>query len=698
MRLPLAAAALGLMTVPGTALAEDDPHVWLEEWNSPKVDAWIAEHNGATEKRLTADPRYQALSAEALAIMGAKDRIAMPGLSGAAVTNFWQDEQHLRGIWRKTTLADYGRAEPAWQTVLDVDALGKAEGKSLVWKGANCLPPEETRCLVSLSIGGEDATEVREFDLAAGKFVDGGFVLPRSIQWLSWEDPDTLLVSTNWSGDDLTASGYPYIVKRVRRGQALADAQEVFRGTKEDLGAGASVLIDGAGNRLTTIQLSRDFYHTQVLVPTAAGGLTRLAIPEKASISGMVAGRVLIKLDEDWAVAGKSFGAGSLVALDRAALLADPARLAPVLVWAPGPRESLEQVAVTRDRVVLVTIDNVRGRAWSLAPAKGGAWKTRRIALPDNMALGVVTTRLTDNTLFLNAEGFLSPTTLYLADAAKGSARPAKSLPARFDASRHIVEQFEATSADGTRIPYFVVRPRDARFDGSTPTLLNAYGGFQVSRTPFYSGTLGKNWLERGGAYVLANIRGGGEFGPAWHEAALRTNRQRAYDDFAAVARDLIARKLTSPRRLGIFGGSNGGLLMGVAMTQNPDLYHAVSIEVPLLDMLRIGKIARGASWQGEYGDPDKEPDIRAFWEKVSPYHALRAGVAYPEPYIFTTTRDDRVGPQHARKFAARMEELGLPYYFYENTEGGHGSGADIKQSAHTAALRMVYFIQKLMD
>ncbi len=697
MRSSLAALALGLVIVPGTALAAEDPHQWLEEWNSPKVDAWIAEHNAATEKRLTADPRYDVLREEALEIMGAKDRIAMPGLHGAIVSNFWQDGDLLRGIWRKTTLADYARAEPAWQTVLDIDALGQAEGKSFVYKGANCLLPEETRCLVSLSIGGEDATEVREFDLAAGRFVEGGFALPRSIQWIGWEDADTLLVSTNWSGDDLTKSGYPYIVKRLRRGQKLSDAQELFRATKDDLGVGAGVLIDGAGNRLTTVNLARDFYRSETLVDTG-GKLVRLAIPEKSNISGMVAGRVLVKLEEDWTVGGATFRAGSLVSLERADVLADPASPKPSLVWAPGPREGLEEVSVTRDRAVLVTIDNVRGRVWSLTPVKGGKWKTRRIAMPDNMAIGVISTRLSDNTLFVNAEGFLDPTTLYQVDAAKGTARVAKSLPARFDGSRGVVEQFEATSKDGTKIPYFVVRPKDAKFDGSTPTLLNAYGGFQVSKTPFYSGTLGKNWIERGGAYVLANIRGGGEFGPAWHEAALRTNRQRAYDDFAAVAQDLIARKLTSPRRLGIFGGSNGGLLMGVEMTQHPELFRAVSIEVPLLDMLRIGQIARGASWQGEYGDPDKEPEIRAFWERVSPYHALRKDGGYPEPYIFTTTRDDRVGPQHARKFAARMEELGLPYYFYENTEGGHGTGADIKQSAHTAALRMVYFIQKLMD
>lgn len=697
MRAALAALAIGLIAVPVSAAAEDDPHIWLEDVRGPKVDAWIAERNARTEQRLTVDPRYAALRGEALAILGAKDRIPLPNLTTAKVTNFWQDETHLRGIWRTTSLSEYGKDQPAWQTVLDVDALGKAEGKSWVWKGANCLPPDETRCLVSLSLGGEDMTEQREFDLATGRFVEGGFNLPRAIHWVTWEDQDTLLVSTNWSGNDLTASGYPYIVKRLRRGQKLSEAQEIYRAEQSDLGAGAAVLLDGAGNRLTVVQRSRDFFHTDYFV-VGTKGLARIGLPQKAGISGMVAGRVVIKLEEDWATAGQTFKAGSLVSVDRAALLADPANLTPALVWAPAERTALEQVSVTRDRLVLSTIDQVRGRIWSYSPAAGGKWTAKRIAMPDNMSLGVVTTRLADNTLYLSATGFLNPSTLYLADAVKGTAKLAKSAPARFDASGHVVEQYEAVSADGTKIPYFIVRPKAAKLDGSTPTLLNAYGGFQVSMTPGYNGTLGKTWLERGGAYVLANIRGGGEFGPAWHQSALGVNRQRAYDDFAAVARDLIARKFTSPRRLGIYGGSNGGLLVGVAMTQNPDLYNAVSVEIPLLDMLRIGKIARGASWQGEYGDPEKDPAIKAFWERVSPYHALKKGVTYPEPYIFTTTRDDRTGPQHARKFAARMEELGLPYYYYENTEGGHGSGADIKQSAHTAALRMVYFTRKLMD
>jgi prolyl oligopeptidase len=367
-------------------------------------------------------------------------------------------------------------------------------------------------------------------------------------------------------------------------------------------------------------------------------------------------------------------------------------------VWAPGPRESLGEISSTRDKLLLSTLDNVRGRAFVLSPAPNGGWRRVRLDLADNLTIGFAAADQRSNLAFIGASGFLNPSALWLANAATDKLSIAKTLPPKFDASADVVEQLEATSSDGTKIPYFLVHRRDIKFDGSTPTLMTAYGGFQVSNTPAYSGTVGKLWLERGGAYVLANIRGGGEFGPAWHEAGLGVKRQIIYDDFTAVAKDLIARKITSPRRLGIEGGSNGGLLMGVEFIQHPELWNAVVIQVPLLDMIRISKIAAGASWQGEYGDVNADPAALAFWLKTSPYQNLTVGVRYPEPFIFTTTKDDRVGPQHARKFAARMEEMGLPFYYYENTEGGHGAGADLKQAAHVTALTMTYLQKKLMD
>jgi prolyl oligopeptidase len=676
----------------------DDPYIWLEEKDSPRAMAWVEAHNAKTVAALEADPRYKPFHDEALAIATAEDRIPMPAFRHGGIFNFWQDGEHLRGLWRRTTLADYRKEEPRWRTVLDVDALGKAEGKSWVWKGANCLLPEERLCMVSLSDGGEDAVEAREFDLAKNGFVEGGFFLPRSQLSFDWEDADHLLVSTDWTGQDLTESGYPYIVKRVTRGAPLAAAHELFKGYKDDVGVFPSVLRDGNGNTLALIVRAKDFFHSETFVLNGDSA-DPLKIPEKASVSALVAGRAIVSLDEDWTVGGTTYKAGSVVALNLAALKDNPGQLSPTLVWAPGSRDALDGISATKDRLLLSILHNVGGRVLSFAAQADGSWAETPVALPENMALGVAATDDKSNAMFLTAQGFLTPSTLYLADAGTPAAPEAvKRLPPKFDASKDVVEQFEATSSDGTKIPYFVVHRKDLTLDGSTPTLMTAYGGFQVSNTPYYSGSIGKLWLERGGAFVLANIRGGGEFGPAWHEAGLGAKRQIIYDDFFAVAKDLVARGITSSRRLGIYGGSNGGLLMGVAMVQHPELFNAIAIQVPLLDMIRISKIARGASWQGEYGDVNADPAIRAFWEKTSPYQNLRRDGKYPEPYIFTTTKDDRTGPQHARKFAARMEEYGLPFLYYENTEGGHGSGADARQSAVMTAQMMVYFSRKLMD
>ena len=426
-------------------------------------------------------------------------------------------------------------------------------------------------------------------------------------------------------------------------------------------------------------------------------GVKKLALPLKSQIDDMVAGRILVTLAQDWSVDGASFPQGALVSIDLAAATADPEHLKPSLVYAPGPRESIETVSATKSNLLVVLYHNVKGRALVYTPAADGGWTHRQLDLPDNASISLVSTDPHSERAFLSVTSFLTPTTLWLADAADGKLVQVKALSPKFDASKDVVEQFEATSKDGTKVPYFVVHPKAMALDGSNPTLLYAYGGFQVSMTPSYSGIMGKLWLERGGVYVLANIRGGGEFGPAWHDAGLKTHRQRIYDDFAAVAQDLIARKITSSRRLGIQGGSNGGLLMGVEFTQRPDLWRAVDIQVPLLDMLRFEKIAAGTSWVGEYGSVSK-PDEAAFLASISPYNNLKAGVTYPEPFIWTTTKDDRVGPQHARKFAAKLAAMGKPYLFYEVIEGGHGAGANLRERAHTSALEITYFIRKLMD
>jgi len=679
------------------AASSTDPFLWLEDVDGKRALDWVNAENTRSLKVLESDPRYAGLHADALALAQAKDRIPQPEFLSGQVYNFWQDVDHVRGLWRAVSVADYAQPEPEWRTVLDIDQLAKAENANWVFKGTACERPHERLCMVALSDGGEDAVTLREFDLSTSRFVDGGFALPHSKQEADWIDENTLILARDWGAGTMTASGYPFVVKVLHRGQQPRQAQEVFRGEPTDqVGATPRVLVDGSGRRAIVITRGVTFFETEQYLVTPHGG-RRLALPPKVDIDDLVAGRLIVTLREDWTPGATTFKAGSVVSLDLGAVEADPDHLVATLVWAPGPRQALSEVSATRNRLVITGLDNVRGRAWVLSPTETGGWASRTLDLPDNAAVSIASTSSDDDQAFLDVTSFLTPTTLWQVDGWSGLLRQVKALPPKFDASNLVTEQFEATSKDGTRVPYFLIHRKDIKYDGSTPTLLYGYGGFEVSMTPAYSATLGKLWLERGGAYALANIRGGGEFGPAWHEAALTTHRQRAYDDFAAVGQDLIARKITSPRRLGIRGGSNGGLLMGVEFEQHPDLWNAAIIEVPLLDMLRFEQIAAGASWVGEYGSVSN-PAQRAFLASISPYANLKTGVKYPEPFVFTTTKDDRVGPVHARKFAAEMEAMGLPFLYYENTEGGHAAGANLRETAHEQALEMVYLSQKLMD
>jgi prolyl oligopeptidase len=688
-----------LLTRPVVAVdSESDPYLWLEDAHGARSMAWVQAENEKTLAVLEKDPRYAELYAEALAIAEAEDRIPEPTVVGGAVYNFWQGKGHVRGYWRKTTLESYRTATPEWATVLDLDLLAQTEKANWFLKGITTAEPAERRCLLALSDGGEDAVTVREFDIPSAKFVDGGFVLPRAKQRFAWEDDDTLLVSREWAPGDLTASGYPFIVKRLRRGDAPAAAREVFRGRADDGGYGVDpvVLHDARGNRVVLINRPLTTFESEKYLVTG-DQVRQLMLPKKSEIRDLVEGRLVVSLAEDWKPGQSVFTAGSLVSLDIAAMAEDPGHLKPVAIFVPGPRETLGDVSAARDRLLVTTFDNVRGRAFVYLPKADGTWASQRLNLADNATIGIADSNLHGDDAFLNIAGFLQPSSLWLVSASDYGVTEVKTLPPKFDASHLAAEQMEATSKDGTKVPYFVVHSAPMKLDGSNPTILNAYGGFQISETPRYSGTMGKLWLEKGGVFVMANIRGGGEFGPAWHEAGLTTHRQRIYDDFAAVAGDLIARGITSPRRLGIEGGSNGGLLMGVEFNQHPEMWNAVDIQVPLLDMIRYEKIAAGSSWVGEYGSVSN-PGEAAFLAKISPYANIRRGAAYPQPFIWTTTKDDRVGPQHARKFAARLAEFGIPYYFYEVTEGGHGSGANLKEKAHTTALEMTYFARKLMD
>ncbi|MFI6868915.1 prolyl oligopeptidase family protein [Nocardia sp. NPDC050406] len=675
---------------------EADPHLWLEELDSPRVQEWIGKENARTLGVLERHPNFADNFAQTKELNNSPDRIPMPRLEHGRVGNFWQDAEHPRGIYRETTLSDYESAQPNWTTVLDLDAVARADGASWVWQGMLCDPVTYTRCLVRLSDGGEDAVTVREFDRATGQFVSDGFVLPRGKQYAAWVDADTVLVSREWQPGEVTASGYPYIVKQLRRGQDLAAAVEITRGDHADELATQPVLLnDGDGRRLNLIVRGTTFFEHQVSL-LDGGGAVHLAIPPKHSLEGLVGDRLLVTLDQDWTTDGATYTAGTLISLDSDELAREPGRLRATAVYVPGPTQTLQSVLTTRDRIVVTTLDDVRGRATVYTPGPDGTWSGAPVPVPDNATVEAVDADQTGDTAYLSVTSFLTPTTLSRLDTVTGALAPVKTAPARFDSSRYVVEQLAATSPDGTRVPYFVVRAADARFDGTNPTILTGYGGFGSSSTPGYDGVLGRLWLARGGVYVIANIRGGGEYGPAWHQAAQGVHRQRAFDDFAAVAQDLIDRDITTPRHLGIRGASNGGLLMGVQLTQRPQLWNAVDIAVPLLDMVRYEQIAAGASWVDEYGTV-ADPEQRAFLESISPYAQLKADADYPEPLVWTTTKDDRVGPQHARKFAARLAEQGHPYLFYEATQGGHGGGSNNDEKAHTTALEYTYFQRQLM-
>jgi prolyl oligopeptidase len=619
----------------------------------------------------------------------------MGSLRDGYVYNFWQDDKNVRGLWRRATLESYRTPEPQWEVLLDVDALASAEGRNWVFQGAECLPPGRL-CLVQLSDGGKDAAVHREFDVQASAFVEGGFTLPEAKTEVVWKDADTLLVATDWGPGSLTESGYPYIVKRWKRGQPLAEAEEILRGKVSDVATSPfsmeGVTAEGKPQRALAIVQAETFYTSTYWILDAQDKPARMTLPPKASVEALYHEQLVFRLKQDWTLGKKSWKSGALLSMPLAqATVEEPAVNVMIM---PGPRDALEDVAATGSGVLVSSYSNVRGRVLRFS-LTNGRWTYSALPLPDSGAVGLITADEASDTAFVSYQDFLQPTTLYSVEVASKQVARSKSLPAFFDASHYVTEQLEATSKDGTKVPYFVVRSRALSADGSAPTLLYGYGGFEVSMLPSYSATMGKLWLDEGGVFVLANIRGGGEFGPTWHDAGLKTKRQVVYDDFIAVAEDLIAHRVTSPRHLGIQGGSNGGLLMGVMLTQRPELFGAAVVQVPLLDMLRYHKLLAGASWVDEYGSPDI-PEERAWLERLSPYQNLAKREGSPEPFLLTSTKDDRVHPGHARKYAAKMESLGMPFYYYENIEGGHSAAANLRERAKRQALEFTYLARKL--
>ena len=676
--------------------AAEDPYEWLEEVLGDKALEWVKARNAIVQNRMEREESFEKLRSDLLEILDSNARIPFVSKRGEYYYNFWRDKTNERGLWRRTTLEEYRKAEPKWEVVLDLDALGKTENENWVWKGASLLRPDYQRALITLSRGGADANITREFDLKTRSFVADGFELPESKGSVSWIDIDHLFVSTDFGNASMTDSGYPRMAKLWKRGTPLEQAKLVYEGKQEDMSVGA-VHDDSPGFERNFVTRNIAFYNDELFLVKDSGELIKIDAPNTASKS-VFKQYLLLELREAWTLGTKTYPAGSLLVSDFDRFLRGE-RVFEVL-FEPSANTALSSVTTTKDHVVINVLEDVKNRLYVLTPStteSPTAW--RREPLVGAPAFGTVNVTAVDsddsNDYFMTSTDYLTPTTLSIGTIGKVP-EELKRLPHFFDSVGMQISQHFATSSDGTKVPYFMVAKKDVNLDGKNPTLLYGYGGFEISLQPNYSATVGRAWLTQGGVYVVANIRGGGEYGPRWHQAALKENRLRAYEDFAAVAKDLVARGVTSKQRLGIQGGSNGGLLVGNMITLYPELFEAGVCQVPLLDMKRYNKLLAGASWMAEYGNPDY-PDQWAYIRKFSPYQNVQPSVAYPKVLFTTSTRDDRVHPGHARKMMAKMESQGHAVWYYENIEGGHGGAANNKQSAFMQALAYTFLKQELM-
>ncbi len=669
-----------------------DPFLWLEDIHGEKPMAWVKAQNVKSTAVLQADADYQKDYDSILKVMDATDRIPFGNIDHNYVFNFWQDASHPKGIWRRTTIADYANAQPNWEILLDLDKLAADEKENWVWKGADCAASLK-HCLVNLSRGGGDAVVVREFDLGSKSFMKDGFALTEAKSQITYLDGDTVLFGTDFGQGSMTTSGYPSIVKLWKRGQPMADAKTIYEGKADDVADGATVFRQPSGT-IAVIQRGITFFTAEYYAVLPDGGTAKLPLPLGADLKGAQNGSLIFTLRDDWTPPGgtEAFKKGALIAFPVTSFVKTKAMPSFAVLYTPDARSSIDEVSTGRDAVYASIYNNVTGAIHVFRPGANGTWSDTKLDLPAGGSTHIAATNDWGPEAQFRFESYVTPTTLFM-DTGDNKPVAIKSLPARFDASNLTTEQFFATSKDGMQIPYFVTREKN--LTGPSPTVLYGYGGFEISMTPSYSANFGLLWLNKGGVYVVANIRGGGEFGPAWHQAALNENRQKAYDDFQAVAADIEKRGITTPKQLGIMGGSNGGLLVSANMVERPDLFGAVVCQVPLVDMIRYTHIGAGASWIAEYGDP-ADAKARAWILKYSPYQNVSADKTYPPVLFVTATSDDRVTPVHARKMAARMEAQGHDVLFYENTDGGHAAAANHKQAAEMWALSFVYLKQKL--
>ncbi len=678
-----------IMSANYTFSQETDKFQWLEEVENPKALEWAETWNNKSKDAIKSHPAYNNLFEKNLEILNSTERIAEPSIIGEYIYNFWQDQDYERGIWRRAGLKSYLSENPDWEIILNIDELSEKDNIKWVFKGAAGLYPDYDRFLINLSKGGGDAVIIREFDINTKSFVEDGFYIPEAKGGANWIDKNTLMVATDF-GEGVTTSGYPRQVNIWKRGTLLENAQLIYNGEETDMGVWGYA--QHKPERVYQLITRRTSFYSGEYFFIENEKVIKPELPDDIDLSLFFNNRVIFQLKSDFNVNGKKFSQGSVISIAYDDLIGGEKNYE--LIFQPDERSSVTQISNTKDKLLLNILNNVKSELYAYSYENG--WAKNKIETPGIGTISLGSTDRFSNKYFFNFQNFLESGTLYFSDAGTDKSQKVKSLPSWFPSENYIVEQFETASKDGTLIPYFVVRSKSMKFDGSNPALLYAYGGFELPQLPRYSAVTGVSWLEKGGVYILANLRGGGEFGPKWHQAGLKENRQRVFDDFFAVAEDIIAKKITSPQNLGIYGGSNGGLLVGVAFTQRPELYNAVVCAVPLLDMKRYNKLLAGASWMAEYGNPDI-PEEWEYISKYSPYQNLKSGAKYPEVFFYTSTRDDRVHPGHARKMVAKMDDMGYKIYYFENTEGGHAGASTNDQRAEMNALIYTYLIMKLM-
>lgn len=678
MRIFLAAAAF---LIAAAAPAVSDPYLWLEEIEGARALDWVRVESTRSREALESAKGFAAYQEKAAAILNDRSRLSLPRVAGDDVLNFWQDQTHVRGLWRASEKHAFQNGTPQWRTLIDLDALAEAEARNWVWRGANCLPPAYARCMIALSDGGKDAVVWREFDRDEGRFVADGFQTSEAKTDLVWLDNNTLLIVSDFGPGTLNTSGYGRQVRRWARGTQIAAASLLYEAPADDVWLRPVVERDGARTHVLLVRSPTTWTSEFYYLGNGAAPPRRLPLPEDAAFQVIFGDRMIARLQSPLPLGARTIPTGSLVAYRFGAPEIER-------VYEPGPGESVASVAVTQSALYVGLLHDVAARLVAITPWP--RWRARAISVAPDSALALVDAEREGETLYYTTQGLTRPETLYAVDGT-GAPHTVSSMPPRFKADAYSVQQAWATSTDGTRVPYFIVRPKQA--EGPLPTLVHAYGGFRQPMLPIYLSALAQLWLEGGNAYVIANVRGGGEFGPEWHAAAVGAGRQKSYDDVHAVSAALKASGASS--RIGVYGASNGGLLASAVMLQRPGLYDAAVISVPLTDMKRYSKLLAGASWMAEYGDPERSEDWN-WLRRYSPYHNVRQDRVYPRPFILTSTKDDRVHPGHARKFAARLQEQGHAFYYYENVDGGHAGSANRGEQAHRTALILSYLNREL--